>query len=180
MVKGSIGLVLSILLVGWLSVNYLATPLDTAATWLIDNVGIVGVLLITVVLDSFPTPFSFVPLLVLVIHQGMNPWLAGALFSCASVTGGMIGVHLGRTFGLPSRLETWAEDRFPGILEWLRRHAAIGVAAFAVLPLPFSLATWSAGALRAHRGKVMIAVGTRVPKIAVIIGTLMAGRAVGG
>ena len=180
MVKGTIVLLLGILLAGWLSKTFLAEPLDAAAQWLVAHVGLVGVLVITVIFDSFPTPFSFVPLLVLLIHQGMNPWLAGILFSGASVTGGFIGIHLGRYLGLPKRLESWAEAKFPGILDWLRERAAIGVAAFAILPLPFSLATWSAGALRAHRGKVMLAVGARIPKVAVIIATLMAGRAVGG
>ena len=180
MVKGSLLLLVGILIAGWLSKTFLAEPLDIGAQWLVANVGLGGVFVITIIFDSFPTPFSFVPLLVLLIHQGMDPWFAGLFFSGASVTGGFIGIHLGRYIGLPKRLESWAEEKFPGILDWLRERAAIGVAAFAILPLPFSLATWSAGALRAHRGKVMLAVGARIPKVAVLIATLMAGRTVGG
>lgn len=154
--------------------------LELAANWTLETLGISGILLITVLIDSVPSPFSFVPLLLLCLHHGMDPWAAGTLFSLASITGGVTGVHLGRWFGLPKRLSQGVEARYPGSLDWLRKNAALGVALFAVLPLPFSLATWSAGALRAPRREVFIAIGARIPKTIFIVLSLEAGRIAGG
>ena len=180
LLKGTILLCIGLALLGWLSTGPLKVPLEIAANWVLDNLGIPGVLLFTVIVDSFPTPFSFVPLLVLCIHRGLDPLFIGAIFSVASISGGITGYHFGRWFGIPPRIEKWAELQFPGSLGWLRRHAAPGIVAFAILPLPFSLATWTAGALRAHRGKVILALCTRIVKVAFIIGSMLLGRAAGG
>ena len=178
--KGTLLVFLGLAIVGWLSAGPLKSPLEIAANWVLETLGIPGVLLFTVLVDSFPNPFSFVPLLVLCIHRGLDPFFIATIFSIASILGGITGYHLGRWFGIPAKLETWAEKQFPGSLSWLREHAAPGVVAFAILPLPFSLATWTAGALRAHRGKVILALCTRILKVAFIVGSMLLGRAAGG
>ena len=180
LIQSTVAIFLGIALLGWLSTGPLKVPLEIAANWVLDTLGIPGVLLFTIAVDSFPTPFSFVPLLVLCIHRGLDPLFIGFIFSAASISGGMTGYHLGRWFGLPGRLESWAEKKFPGCLDWLRDHAAPGIVAFTILPLPFSLATWTAGALRAHRGKVIMALCTRILKVGFIIGSMLLGQAAGG
>ena len=172
--------VLLVIGVGWFGVTRGQALFNLVGGWLDTHVGLPGMLLMTVLVDTFPSPFSFVPLLVLKVHEGAPLLSLWWMFTGASMIGGFSGFHLGRAIGLPVRWTTRLESRFPGSLEWLRQHAGWGIVLFAILPLPYSLATWSAGSLGTPLRTVMLATTARGVKVAIIIFGLSLGQDIGG
>ena len=102
---------------------------------------LLGLFIAILLIDTFPTPMSYAPLMLLAIQGGMPIWVVFIASSLASMSGGLLGYSMGRLVGLPKRLEAWLEDKHPDQFTLLKEHGAWGVAAVAALPLPFALGT---------------------------------------
>ena len=145
-----------------------------------NEFGLLGLFIATLLVDSFPTPMSYAPLMLLAIQGGMSVWIVFIAASGASMLGGLTGYFIGRLVGLPARLEGWLETQHPEQLALLKRRGAWGVAAVAALPLPFALGTWTAGAMNVRLPGVLLACLVRIPKTALYIALIMGGLSLGG
>jgi len=154
-------------------------PLFDAGSWVVDQYGAFGLLGAVLVVDSFPTPMSYVPFMALGIAGGMSVVEVFLLSASASYVAGCLGYGIGRFIGLPRRLETWIHRRYPNVQDLLERYGGWGVAAVAVLPLPLAVGTWSAGSLRVNGRQAALALLLRIPKTAIYVGVLSQGLRLG-
>ena len=67
----------------------------------------------------------------------------------------------------------------PEAAAWIEARGAWGVAVAALLPIPYALATWTAGAMKVSLRDVMLASLLRVPKTAFYVALLAAGWGAG-
>ncbi|MFT7518348.1 MAG: membrane protein YqaA with SNARE-associated domain [Kiritimatiellia bacterium] len=163
-------------LVGWL----FRAPIMWAGSWFIDTFGLAGLGFATLVIDAFPLPLSNEPLMVLALGGEVSIWMILLVMASASTLAGMVGYGLGRTFGAMTPLGGWISRRYPGLQIFMRRWGALGVAIAAATPIPFSLATWTAGMTKVNPGKVLLASTVRIPKTAFYLWLVAQGWALGG
>ncbi|MEE2903173.1 MAG: VTT domain-containing protein [Myxococcota bacterium] len=175
------------LLVGFAFVFILATisgiwlkePIEAIGTSAVEKFGVPGLYLFVLAIDSFPTPFSYAPIMLLAIEGGISTLQVFIVSSLASMSGGLIGYVIGRVIGLPPRLADWLITKHPENFRLLRKYGAQGVALIGALPLPFALGTWTAGAMRVNFGGVALALLIRIPKTAFYILLITAGLSLG-
>ena len=82
--------------------------------WIVENVGLPGLFVAWILIDTVPTPMSYAPIMFLSIKGGLSPWVILAVASVASMTGGLIGFSLGRAVGMPASVVAWVERKYPG------------------------------------------------------------------
>ena len=159
---------------------YLKDFFTTAGVWVVDNLGLPGLFGAWVLIDTVPTPMSYAPIMFLSIKGGLNHWVILAVASVASMTGGMIGFTIGHWIGMPQRVRSWFDEKYPGKYEILQRHGAWGIVIVGLLPMPFALGTWTAGAMRIPFWQAALASLVRIPKTGIYVVLIMSGLAVGG
>ena len=176
------------LLVGFAVIFLVATlcgllfkePLERLGTSAVNNFGLMGLYASVLLIDTFPTPMSYAPLLLLAIKGGVAVWIVMLTGSAASICGGILGYTLGRVVGMPRVVEAWMEKNHPEQFDLLKRYGAFGVAAVAALPLPFALGTWTAGAMRVRFDYVLLACLVRIPKTGFYVALILGGLKLGG
>mmetsp|Transcript_78471 Transcript_78471/g.136150 ORF Transcript_78471/g.136150 Transcript_78471/m.136150 type:complete len:91 (+) Transcript_78471:2-274(+) len=72
----------------------------------------------------------------------------------------------------------YLSEKYPMVPQLMERKGAIGVGVAGLLPVPFALATWTAGSFRVNFPRFALAGLMRMPKIAVFV--LLSRRAVPG
>lgn len=154
-------------------------PLFGAGSWVVAQYGVVGLAVAVLVVDTFPTPMSYVPFMALGLAGGLSLMDVLVVSSIASYAGGCMGYAIGRTLGMPSRLEAWIHRRYPRVQEMLDRYGGWGVAAIALLPVPLAVGTWSAGSLKVNARQAAVALLLRVPKTMVYVAVLDRGLSLG-
>ena len=154
-------------------------PLFGAGSWVVAQYGVVGLAVAVLVVDTFPTPMSYVPFMALGLAGGLSLMDVLVVSSVASYAGGCTGYAIGRTIGMPSRLEAWIHRRYPRVQEMLDRYGGWGVAAIALLPVPLAVGTWSAGSLKVNARQAAVALLLRVPKTMVYVAVLDRGLSLG-
>ena len=154
-------------------------PLFGAGSWVVEQYGVNGLALAVLVVDTFPTPMSYVPFMALGLAGGLSTMDVLVVSSIASYVAGCTGYAIGRIIGLPVRLEAWIHRRYPRVQEMLDRYGGWGVAAIALLPIPLAVGTWSAGSLRVNARQAAVALLLRVPKTMVYVAVLDRGLSLG-
>ena len=159
---------------------YLKEFFTTVGVWVVENLGLPGLFGMWVLIDTVPTPMSYAPIMFLSIKGGLNHWVILAVASAASMTGGMIGFTLGHWVGMPQKARAWFDEKYPGKYDILQRHGAWGIVIVGLLPMPFALGTWTAGAMRIPFWQAGLAMFVRIPKTGIYVALIMSGLAVGG
>ena len=103
-----------------------------------------------------------------------------AVAASASVLSGIVGYGLGFALVSRSRLRGWVDRKHPGFIRFMERHGHKGVAVAALLPIPFAVATWSAGMTRIGLGGVALASLLRIPKAGFYLWLIVTGWGFGG
>lgn len=131
--------------------------------------GLAGLYTGVLIIDTIPTPGGAIPLMTLCLQAQVS--IMSIYFTClaANFSAGLLGYLLGRAMGLPKRLETSIETKFPGKLELIRSKGVIGVALLAAMPLPMAFATWAGGAFGVSARSVAFASLVRIPKLALYL-----------
>ena len=158
---------------------WLREPFAVAGEWVVRRFGLSGLFLVTLAIDSVPTPMSVAPLMLLAIKGQLAAWKVMACVASASVSGGLIGYGIGRVVGMPVSLDRWLQSKHPTLFELMRRHGAVGVAIAGTLPIPLALGTWTAGAMRVQFWRVAVACLVRLPKTGFYVILIVSGLNLG-
>lgn len=179
LIKLALGLILVLALAG-LCGWFFREPLVALGEAALERFGLLGLFLGVVFADSSIVPLSNEPLVLLALAAGVSPWTVFFVTASASVCAGPVGWSCGRLFGRRTGLLLRVARRHPQIVGWLTRYGARFVGAAALLPFPFAVSTWLAGASGVRFGPLLLASLLRVPKTAVFVGLLAGGWAAGG
>ncbi len=154
-------------------------PIYAFGSLVVDQYGLMGLAIAVLLVDSLPTPLSYVPFMALALAGGMSFGEVFLVSSAASYTAGCLGYGVGRMVGMPPRFERWIHRRYPRVQTLLDQYGGWGVAAIAVLPLPLAVGTWSAGSLKVRARQVAVALLLRVPKTLVYLVMIERGLKLG-
>jgi membrane protein YqaA with SNARE-associated domain len=163
--KAALGLVAILALAG-LCGFLLQGPIEAGAGWFVDRFGLPGIFLGVLFTDSSIIPMTHEPVLLLGISGKLPTWPLLATASSASVIAGFLGYSLGFFLVGRTRLRPFVERKWPQFAGFVKRYGAKGVAVAALLPIPFAVATWSAGMMGVPFGQVAAASLLRIPKTA--------------
>ena len=144
-------------------------PIYAFGSAVVDRYGLLGLGIAVLLVDSLPTPLSYVPFMALGLAGGLSFVEVVWVSSLASYSAGWLGYGVGRMLGMPPRFERWIHRRYPRVQQLLDQYGGWGVAAIAILPLPLAVGTWSAGSLRVRSHQVAIALLLRIPKTLVYV-----------
>ena len=179
LIKTGVG-ILVLVAVAALLAAVLYEPITTVTEAFLDRFGLPGIFAAVVITDTSPLPMTHEPVLLLGVAAGVNPWLLWAVASTASVFSGVLGYTCGALLVSRSRLTTWIDRKYPGFIDFMKRHGAKGVAVSALLPIPFALSTWSAGMVRCGLPGVALASLLRIPKAGFYLWLILTGWTWGG
>ena len=154
-------------------------PIYQFGAMVVGTYGLVGLAIAVLLVDSLPTPLSYVPFMALALAGGLSFGEVLIVSSLASYSAGCLGYGMGRIAGMPPRLEAWVHQRYPRVQSLLDQYGGWGVAAIAVLPLPLAVGTWSAGSLKVQARQVAIALLLRIPKTVVYLFVIERGLSLG-
>ena len=144
-------------------------PIYAFGSAVVDRYGLLGLGVAVLLVDSLPTPLSYVPFMALGLAGGLSFSEVFLVSALASYVAGGLGYGVGRLVGMPPRFERWIHRRYPRVQSLLDQYGGWGVAAIAVLPLPLAVGTWSAGSLRVRSQQVALALLLRVPKTLIYV-----------
>lgn len=178
-IKLAVGAVLIMAAAGAAGV-LLREPLIQAGQSFIDTFGLVGLFVGVILTDASIVPLTNEPLVMLALTAGVSPWTAFLVTAAASVIAGPVGWAGGRLLGTRTNLVLKAARRQPQVVAMLTRYGARAVAAAAILPFPYAVATWLAGASGVPLKDVALASLLRIPKTAFYVALLAGGWALGG
>mgnify|MGYP003950451839 CR=1 FL=1 len=154
-------------------------PIYAFGSLVVGKYGLVGLAISVLLVDSLPTPLSYVPFMALALAGGLSFGEVLIVSSIASYCAGCLGYGVGRLVGMPPRFERWIHARYPRVQSLLDRYGGWGVAAIAVLPLPLAVGTWSAGSLKVRTRQVVLALLLRVPKTLIYLVVIERGLSLG-
>ena len=175
----TLGGLVAIVLVAALAGVVLREPISSLAALFVDQFGLAGLFFGVLFTDASPFPLTHEPILLLGVAMDVDWWTLALVCSAASVTAGPVGYLGGRLLRSHGGAARWFERRAPGMLEFLREWGAIGVAIAALLPIPFAVATWSAGLTGVSFPKLLGASLFRIPKTLFYLTLITEGWALG-
>jgi len=139
-------------------------PLQEAGAWCVSTFGLPGLAGAVLLIDSIPTPLSYVPFMLLALEGGMDFTAVLLISAGASYSAGLLGYTAGRLVGMPQRLAGWMEKKYPQARELIDRYGAWGIALVGILPVPLALGTLTGGALGVRAPYAAAALLVRLPK----------------
>ena len=158
---------------------FFRAPIQAAGAYCVGAFGLAGLAVAVLLVDSIPTPLSYVPFMLLALEGGLPFGSVLVVSAAASYAAGLSGYTLGRAVGMPARLARWMAAKHPQARRLIDRYGAWGVAAVGALPLPLALGTWSGGALGVRFLPAACALLVRLPKTALYLLMIERGLALG-
>lgn len=125
---------------------WLREPLTALGHAFVDNLGGPGVALGFMLPDAFTIPLPNDTFLALAVAGQMPFWTIVLWATLGSLAGGSLGWALGRGLRRTRRVRDFLLGRGAPIDRALRRRGVWVVAVAALTPVPYSLASWAAGA----------------------------------
>ena len=139
-------------------------PLQAAGAWCVSTFGLPGLAGAVLLIDSIPTPLSYVPFMLLALEGGLDFTAVLLVSAGSSYAAGLLGYTVGRLVGMPRRLEAWMAHKHPQARELIARYGAWGIALVGILPIPLALGTLTGGALGVRAPYAAAALLVRLPK----------------
>lgn len=136
-------------------------PIESVAAVAVERYGLIGLFLAVMCVDTIPG-LTNEPLLLLASSGGLSYWSIFLSASFGSVTGGVLGWFIGgRLRGFKPLKERISRY---GIEGFFHQYGGRTIAIAAVLPIPFALTTWAAGASGVELRTLLLGAIWRVPK----------------
>ena len=168
--RGTIGL-FTLLALAALAGALLRHPLETVGEWFVHHLGLIGVFVTVLVIDTMPLTHEPILLLAWTGGLGFLPiWLTAGL---ASILSGALGWFLGSLFAHNAFVQRQCQRYRIDIL--FQRYGVWAVAIAAITPFPYAIATWSAGAARMPFLQVLAGSCARLIKVLIYLSLIVAG-----
>lgn len=142
--------------------------------WMMDHWGLMGILLLVVLIDTFTPGFPFETVLFFPLAAGEPWWLLALLGGLASTTAGLCGYGLGRWLGQSLEVEARFRDR-----PWFSPLCQQGpkwLAVAAVTPVPYCPVCWLAGAMGFNLRHCLFGMALRIPRTVAYLGLMSLGQ----
>jgi membrane protein YqaA with SNARE-associated domain len=166
----ALALVLLALLIGAVG-TWAREPVEAVAAWFVGRFGLYGVAALVFLIDGFFVHDE--PALLVGWTGGLGFLPVWGAASCASILAGLTGWTLGRLVGpLPPVAALLDRTQVRHLFE---RHGGRAVAIAAISPVPYSLATWAAGAARVPAHELLFGTLFRIPKLGLLLALIAAG-----
>jgi membrane protein YqaA with SNARE-associated domain len=146
----------------------------------VDRFGLLGMGIGVLMIDTSIIPLSTDPLLLVGVSGELPFWPMFAVTTFASVCSGPAGYICGALLDRGTRVGPFLRRRFPRFIAFLDEHHLKAVVAAALLPVPFSATTWSAGMMRIGFWKVAAISLLRIPKTGFYLWLIWKGWEYGG
>lgn len=166
LVKQALFGILLLLMAAAIGSTLLRELVETWGQAYVSRWGHAGIFVGVFLCDWSPLPLTNEPVMLLGLSGGMPVLEIFVITSVASVLAGFGGYACGMMLDAGTSVRDRFLEREGGRAAWVRRYGAIGVAVAAVAPIPYSLATWTAGLLRIPPLGFALACVLRVPKTA--------------
>lgn len=152
--------------------HFVGEEVRKLSTRLVHTLGVAGLSVAVLVIDGVPLPLTYIPLIYLAVQGGLPKEVvfggcAGASL-CAAIIGYLVGMGL-KHFGVSDSFTSRIPENYAYVLDAMQRHGAWGVGCAALLPMPFAIATWSAGVLRVSFLAFLAGACCRALKIALFV-----------
>lgn len=149
-------------------IGYLLKPqIEWVAHWIADNFGIHGLMFLTMLCDSFPSPVS--PDLALVmIAQGplkASGFLNAFFIAIASVVGGHLAYWVGGYVVRNWYIRGASKEKWEKQTRRIQKWGALLVVLGAITPFPMSVTCIAAGFAKLPYGVFTLATLVRIPRI---------------
>ncbi len=145
---------------------FYGNQVTTFTQWVLDTIGLGGIVLLIFITDSVVSPFPPDSVLLLLSQSALKPdwfWVV-PLIGTVSTTAGMTGYAGGRLLANGK----WGNTLFGKFRETrgplIKRYGFWAVTLGALTPLPFSITCWSSGLLKVPFRKVWPATLLRIPR----------------
>ncbi len=162
-VRGAVTTVLIVAVAVVLGIEF-REPIANAGHIFVDRFGAFGVFLGALIIDTSIIPFSTDPLLLVAVGGELPFWAIFWAGGIGSVLSGPAGYVCGVLFDRGARVGPFLRRRFPRFIHFLEEHGLKAVVPAAILPVPSSAKTWSAGIMRLGLWKVAVVSLLRIPK----------------
>lgn len=150
-------------LAGW----FLRTEIELLTQWISDNFGIQGLMILTTLCDSIPSPISPDISLVLIAAGPLaeNGWMNALLISIASVTGGHLAYWVGAVLFRNRLLGALSLEKLEKQSRRIKKWGVTLVVLGAITPFPMSITCIAAGLARLPYGVFTLATLVRIPRL---------------
>lgn len=145
----------------------------------VDRFGLLGMFVGVLFIDTSIVPLSTDPLLLIGVSGELPFWPMFVITGVASTLSGPLGYVCGAALDRGVRVGPFLRRRFPRFITFLEEHGLKAVIAAALLPVPFSATTWSAGMMRLGVWKVAAVSLLRIPKTGFYLWLIAKGWAYG-
>ena len=145
----------------------------------IDKYGLMGIAVGTLICDTSPIPLTNEPIALIALGAGIPFWDIVITMSFASHCGAPIGYVCGYFLGQQAWFQRLATQKYPNAFKNSQRHAVKAVALGALLPIPYAITTWVAGAVKADFRLVVLAGSLRWIKNIMSVSLVAGGWAIG-
>lgn len=147
--------------VSFLAGQTLSTPIEIVGQWVVSYLGLPGIFLGSLVLDSVPFSMSE-PLLLAGYQGGIGFWTVTTVAGVGSWMSGGLGWVIGRFMGTTLRVQQlFVRYRAKA---FMHRYGSAFVAVGAITPFPYAITTYAAGASGLSLSRVMVSALLRFPK----------------
>jgi membrane protein YqaA with SNARE-associated domain len=149
--------------------------IESAGVWLIDSYGLWGISIATVITDTSPLPLTSEPIALLGLGADIPVWQIILFMGGTSHLCGPLGYAMGMLVGKIGLTKAMKRAALTPVVNYVRMYGVRAVAMGALLPIPYALTTWTAGALGVSFWGVLAASSLRWIKTAVYVSLIAGG-----
>jgi membrane protein YqaA with SNARE-associated domain len=136
-----------------------------ASRWFVERFGLSGIAIGFLVPDATSLPFPQDALLALGLVGGLGFWEVVAWGTAGSVAGGTVGFFFGRRLQRTALYARLSRRKGFDAESIVRRYGVMALALGALTPLPYSVCTWTCGALGMRLAPFLVVSLLRVVRV---------------
>jgi membrane protein YqaA with SNARE-associated domain len=149
--------------------------IESTGEWLLNKYGLLGVSIATLITDTSPLPLTSEPIALLGVGANIPIWKLIVVMSATSHLCGPLGYVLGKSVSKIEGVQKLLTGRIAPFMNFVRQNGLKAVAMGAILPIPYALTTWTAGALDVSFWGVVKVSSLRWVKTSIYIGLIAVG-----
>ena len=149
--------------------------IESTGEWLLSRYGLLGVSIATLITDTSPLPLTSEPIALLGVGANIPIWKLIVVMSATSHLCGPLGYVLGKSVSKIEGVQKLLTGRIAPFMNFVRQNGLKAVAMGAILPIPYALTTWTAGALDVSFWGVVKVSSLRWVKTSIYIGLIAVG-----